>query len=158
MSASQSDSTTTGQGADAAEPEGPWYRDGLRFECTQCGRCCGGAPGFVWVSLEEVQRLRQATGLANRPDEFDQLYLRQVGTRLSLKEYGNGDCVLLDRETRRCRVYEARPTQCRTWPFWDSCVDTPQQWQQTAEHCPGCNNGPLYSLQLIEANRLKRSL
>ena len=32
----------------ADSPE--WYRDGLRFECTRCGACCTGAPGYVWVT------------------------------------------------------------------------------------------------------------
>ena len=32
----------------------PWYKDGLRFECTQCGACCSGEPGFVWVADEEI--------------------------------------------------------------------------------------------------------
>ena len=26
-----------------------WYSEGLRFECTQCGACCSGEPGYVWV-------------------------------------------------------------------------------------------------------------
>ena len=27
---------------------------GLRFECTQCGDCCTGAPGYVWVNKAEI--------------------------------------------------------------------------------------------------------
>ena len=32
----------------------PWYQDGLRFQCTRCGACCTGAPGYVWVNDEEL--------------------------------------------------------------------------------------------------------
>ena len=32
----------------------PWYAEGLRFKCTECGQCCTGAPGYVWVNEEEV--------------------------------------------------------------------------------------------------------
>lgn len=32
----------------------PWYAPGLSFTCTQCGNCCTGEPGVVWVSDEEI--------------------------------------------------------------------------------------------------------
>ncbi len=35
----------------------PWYQDGLAFTCTQCGKCCTGDPGFVWVTDEEIAAL-----------------------------------------------------------------------------------------------------
>ena len=38
-------------------PGEPWYADGLNFTCTQCGNCCTGGPGFVWISREEIVRL-----------------------------------------------------------------------------------------------------
>ena len=31
-----------------------WYSEGLRFECTQCGACCSGEPGYVWVDEAEI--------------------------------------------------------------------------------------------------------
>ena len=40
----------------------PWYRDGLRFECSQCGDCCTGAPGYVWVNKEEIASLASEAG------------------------------------------------------------------------------------------------
>ena len=35
----------------------PWYADGLRFECTQCGDCCSGEPGYVWVDEDEIESM-----------------------------------------------------------------------------------------------------
>ena len=35
----------------------PWYKEGLRFKCTECGKCCTGAPGYVWVNKEEVAEM-----------------------------------------------------------------------------------------------------
>src|SRR5437762_2532036 len=52
----------------------PWYRDGLRFRCTRCGHCCTGAPGYVWVTPEELQAL--ADFLGQPPDEVRALYAR----------------------------------------------------------------------------------
>jgi Fe-S-cluster containining protein len=129
----------------------PWYKDGLQFQCTGCGDCCTGAPGFVWVNREEIHNLAARVGLA--PDEFESRYVRDVGKRKSLNEFNNGDCVFFDGETRKCKVYEARPRQCRTWPFWDSNVRTPEAWAATCEVCPGSGTGRLYQLGEIETQK-----
>jgi Fe-S-cluster containining protein len=129
----------------------PWYKDGLKFQCTGCGDCCTGAPGYVWVNREEIGNLAARVGL--EPDEFESRYVRDVGKRKSLNEYKNGDCVFFDGETRKCRVYEARPRQCRTWPFWDSNVRTPEAWASTCQVCPGSGTGRLYQLGEIEAQK-----
>src|SRR5690606_15561824 len=40
-------------------PTDRWYRDGLRFECTQCGNCCTGMPGHVWVDEADIARIAE---------------------------------------------------------------------------------------------------
>ena len=85
--------------------ERPWYHDGLRFQCTACGDCCTGAPGYVWVNKQEIEDLAAAMGYADVA-EFERQYVRQVGVRRSLKERSNYDCVLLDPQTRKCRAYD----------------------------------------------------
>ena len=129
----------------------PWYHAGLRFTCTQCGDCCTGAPGHVWVNNEEIAALAALVGkdLA----EFEDQYVRRVGARTSLKEFPNGDCVFFDGQARKCSVYGARPRQCRTWPFWDSNLKTPEDWKHTCSVCPGSGSGKLHSLDQIEAQR-----
>ncbi len=129
----------------------PWYRDGLQFTCSQCGDCCTGAPGHVWVTNEEIAALAAAVG--EELGAFEDKYVRRVGARKSLKEFPNGDCVFFDGQTRRCTVYEARPRQCRTWPFWDSNLTTPEDWKHTCRVCPGSGQGQLHSLGEIEAQR-----
>jgi Fe-S-cluster containining protein len=129
----------------------PWYADGLRFECTQCGRCCGGAPGYVWVNAEEIAALAAAKGVS--VEEFERLYVRKVESRKSLIEHENGDCVFLDPVKRNCTLYDSRPRQCRTWPFWDSNLRTPEDWAVTCEACPGAGKGTLYQLEEIEKQR-----
>jgi len=129
----------------------PWYNAGLRFNCTQCGNCCTGAPGYVWVNNEEIARLAALVGV--EVAEFEDSYVRHVGARKSLKEFSNGDCVFFDGQSRKCTVYEARPRQCRTWPFWDSNLKTPQDWEHTCSVCPGSGKGRLYQLGEIEEQR-----
>jgi Fe-S-cluster containining protein len=129
----------------------PWYQDGLRFRCTRCGDCCTGAPGFVWVNNEEIAAIAEfrsepvehVFGLYTRPDDGER----------SLREKANGDCVFFDR-ARGCTIYPVRPRQCRTWPFWDSNVQSPETWKRTCEVCPGSGQGDLIPAEEI-TRRLK---
>jgi len=129
----------------------PWYKDGLRFKCTGCGDCCSGGPGFVWVNKAEIAALAEEVGLNEA--EFESRYVREIGVRKSLVELDNFDCVFLDGKTRKCTVYNARPRQCRTWPFWDSTVRSPESWAYTCEVCPGSGKGKLYQLEHIETQK-----
>ena len=128
----------------------PWYHEGLKFACTGCGNCCSGAPGYIWVNQAEIDALAEHMGM--EPAEFEKQYVRQIGVRRSLEELPdrNYDCVFLDPKTRHCQVYEHRPRQCRTWPFWKSNLSTPAAWEETGQDCPGCDKGTLYQLEEIE--------
>ena len=130
----------------------PWYKDGLPFTCSQCGDCCTGAPGFVWVNKAEIAALAEAV-TGGDIEEFEAANVRKVGIRKTLREHADGACVLFDQETRRCTVYEQRPRQCRTWPFWDSNLRTPETWRETCEICPGSGEGKLHQLEEIEKSR-----
>ena len=126
----------------------PWYRDGLRFACTRCGNCCGGAPGSVRVSDAEIEALALRTSL--RPEEFRAVYTRRLrGGDVSLRERSDGTCILYSAE-RGCTVYPDRPRQCRTWPFWRSVLRSPERWAEEAQDCPGIGRGPLHDAVQIE--------
>ena len=131
----------------AGIPKDVWYGGGLRFQCTQCGDCCSGAEGYVWVNQAEIDAMAAKVGMT--PEDLEAAYVKRVGVRRSLKERSNGDCVLLDETTRKCTAYEERPRQCKTWPFWDSNLRSPAAWAEAAEACPGCNKGSLVPLESI---------
>ncbi|HLJ92827.1 MAG TPA: YkgJ family cysteine cluster protein [Gemmataceae bacterium] len=129
----------------------PWYRAGLRFCCTRCGKCCTGAPGRVWVNDEEMAVIAE---YQNEPlDQVVGLYTRVAERGRSLREKANGDCIFYDPE-KGCTIYPVRPRQCQTWPFWESNVATPQDWQRTCDVCPGSGQGELISAEEI-SRRLK---
>ncbi len=132
----------------------PWYRDGLQFECTQCGVCCSGAPGFVWVNAAEIKEMARVMEMTDA--DFRHKFVRNEGSRHSLVEYPDGDCIFLDPKTRGCMVYEARPIQCRTWPFWTSNVQSKRAWEETCKECPGAGQGKLYDLEHIESERKRK--
>jgi Fe-S-cluster containining protein len=147
----------------------PWYGDGLRFTCSQCGNCCTGGPGFVWASDQEVARLAQHLALS--VDETLRRYCRKVGGRVSFNENRNArgeyDCVFLKEERieqrqgdelvvhvrRSCTVYPVRPLQCRTWPFWESNLSNEAIWAASSQRCHGMNRGRLFTRQEMESLR-----
>ena len=132
-----------------SEGEAPWYKDGLAFECTRCGACCTGAPGYVWVNAEEIQRL--ATYRGQSFEEFSRRFVRRVGKDLSLIEKPGGDCIFWD-ERAGCTVYPARPVQCQTWPFWPENIETPASWEHVTQVCPGSGKGQWFSLDEVRAS------
>ena len=136
-----------------SDEKNPWYAGGLQFQCSQCGNCCTGAPGYVWVNKQEIAALADALGMTDIA-AFERKYVRKIGIRKSLRELpGSYDCVFFDAEARQCQFYEQRPRQCRTWPFWDSNLRNPGEWARTCRDCPGSGTGPLVPLEEIEQQR-----
>ncbi len=155
------------------DPKQTWYAEGLRFTCTQCGNCCTGGPGVVWISDVEIDRLAELLKLSR--EETIRQYCRKVDTRYSLKEFRNSrgeyDCVFLKEERvtrpkkageaddqvvqtiRSCTVYTARPLQCRTWPFWSENLTSEKVWNRSGERCHGMNRGKVYTPERIHELR-----
>jgi Fe-S-cluster containining protein len=137
-----------------------WYADGLRFSCTQCGNCCTGPPGAVWFTDAEGHTMAATLGLD--VDAFYRKFARRIGERWSLIERNTEhgyDCIFLDRTSIKgkavCALYDARPTQCRTWPFWPENLETPRAWKSTklATPCPGMDRGKLVPIEQIRVQR-----
>ena len=124
-----------------------WYRNGLRFECARSGRCCSGEPGTISVRESDIAVLSSYLGMPRA--EFCEIYIRVLrdGTA-SLREKFNGDCIFFENESV-CTIYDHRPRQCRTWPFWQSVIRSPENWEKEANRCPGMNRGPLHSPEFI---------
>ena len=152
---------------DESMKDRPWYADGLQFTCSQCGNCCTGGPGFVWISKEEIGRM--AAHLQLTTEELIDQHCRKIGARYSLNENRNSrkefDCTFLKeiavesatgdaeaKSTRRvCTVYPVRPLQCRTWPFWKSNLEDQEAWDEAAVRCHGMNTGRKFELAQITA-------
>ena len=133
---------------------------GLRFACTMCGNCCSGPPGYVSFTEEEARALADRLGVTF--ERFMDEYTHDTIAGRSLKEVestGGLDCIFLDRVKvpgrAVCGVYEDRPSQCRTWPFWDSNLKTERHWARAGRTCPGLNKGTLYGPQQIRVIRAK---
>jgi uncharacterized protein len=127
-----------------------WYQNGLKFKCTECGKCCTGAPGYVWVTENEMEAIAEFLKIDLK--EFMRKYVRRVGQRYSLLESKQTfDCVFL--KDKKCQVYGARPKQCRTFPWWPQNLRSEQAWEETARTCEGISDdAPLVPFETIEEN------
>ncbi|BBM85686.1 YkgJ family cysteine cluster protein [Candidatus Uabimicrobium amorphum] len=131
-----------------------WYEDGLQFSCQQCGNCCSGQPGYVWVTPQEIQTIQHH--LEEHNIQHNSNYLRRIGQQFSLVEKNNGDCIFLRRNEKNlaiCAINQVKPKQCKSWPFWDSLLQSKQSWDEEAKTCPGMNRGKHYSYTEIETFR-----
>ena len=54
-------------------------------------------------------------------------------------------------EGTKCKVYEARPRQCGSFPFWPENLKTREGWDELATFCPGVGKGDFVPLQAIRA-------
>jgi Fe-S-cluster containining protein len=133
-------------------PVKPWYKEGLKFKCTGCGKCCTGGPGYVWVSEDEITAMATFLKISNK--QFVQQYTRMAFGRLALLENKiSFDCVFL--KGKQCKIYEARPKQCRKFPWWEENLKSPERWAETAKECEGIDHpdAPLINLETIEKER-----
>lgn len=167
--------------AGRGDPQGPtnqpeWFapvdprtgEPGLRFSCSMCGNCCTGPEGYVLLTDDEAAKLAARFGIT--PEEFFERYTHATRHGRSLREIATAktpqpaatslvwrDCVFLDRETipgkAICGVYEDRPAQCRTWPFWPSNLRDAESWQRAKRTCPGMDTGTLVPVEQVRILR-----
>jgi len=136
----------------------PTIEEGLRFRCTMCGNCCTGSPGTVMLDARERAALANHLGVSEQA--FVEQYTKPIDGGISLAERLTAfgwDCVFLDRATvpgrAICGVYEARPQQCRTWPFWKRNLTDERAWDRASATCPGMNTGPLMPARSVRLTR-----
>lgn len=104
--------------------------------CQSCsGKCCIGESGYIWVNEKEREAIAKHLNMTKA--SFIDAYLAKIRYRFTIKEIayeGGYGCVFFDMEKRSCSIYEVRPEQCRTFPFWDYFKEN---INEVAEECPG---------------------
>ena len=108
--------------------------------CESCaGNCCIGESGYIWINIVEIEALSKYLGLTL--DSFREKYLFKVGYKYSIKEVELADnsfaCCFFDLEKRKCSIYDYRPTQCRTFPFWEYFKNNEKE---VYKECPAIKN------------------
>jgi Fe-S-cluster containining protein len=108
--------------------------------CESCaGNCCIGESGYIWINIVEIEALSKYLGLTL--DSFREKYLFKVGYKYSIKEVelenNSFACYFFDLEKRKCSIYDYRPTQCRTFPFWEYFKNNEKE---VYKECPAIKN------------------
>ncbi|MFN7904826.1 MAG: YkgJ family cysteine cluster protein [Pseudobdellovibrionaceae bacterium] len=126
-----------------------FFKDGLKFQCQSSGNCCTSRGEYGFVFLTKDDRQRMANQLKISPSAFTRKYCEKTKGLWHLKEEkGKPDCMFLSQ--KKCSIYEARPTQCRTWPFWPEVMNAKTWSKEVASFCPGVGKGKLHSAKDIQ--------
>lgn len=117
----------------------------IRFTCQRgCINCCDQS-GFVYLTEADVTRAAQFVGMTQR--SFEARYLYRTKNLRRFRKPKDRQCPFL--EESGCSIHPAKPTQCRTFPFWPELVESRREWSRVAKYCPGIGKGPL--IQIGEA-------
>ncbi|MEO6953398.1 MAG: YkgJ family cysteine cluster protein [Polyangia bacterium] len=78
----------------------------MTFDCQTCGACCYGGEAYVAVTGPDADRMSRETRSRMVVRHGERRYLRML----------NGHCAALRARGGHyaCRIYEERPTPCRT--------------------------------------------
>ena len=121
--------------------------EGVRFQCQPgCTECCR-QEGFVYVTEADIRRAAEFLGLTAAA--FERKYVYRTRNRLRLRVPRYSQCHFLFEGG--CSIHPAKPTQCRTFPFWPELVESRRAWRKTAHYCPGIGRGPLIQIRTAQA-------
>jgi Fe-S-cluster containining protein len=111
-------------------------KEDIIFKCIRCGRCCTFEKDqiYVYVNLKDRQRLAKHLKLTTRKFT-DSLCTKQVEDGQFYLTPDGPACMFFKKG--KCRVYRARPEQCRTWPFWPDYMDEKTWKEEVKAVCPG---------------------
>jgi Fe-S-cluster containining protein len=116
------------------------HKEGFEYgfdasKCATCGgKCCIGEKGYIWVSAKEIEAISRYINVDIERFKLD--YLKKIKYKYSIKDVlinGSYECLFFDHQ-KGCMIYEVRPQQCRTFPFWDHVRDN---LEQERVNCPG---------------------
>ena len=129
------------------------YSNGIQFECQGSGKCCVSRDsyGFVYLSDGDLNRFSKYFKLSIK--NFKEKYCQMTDGFIHLIEKTElkGNCIFL--KNKKCSVYENRPSQCRTWPFWNENMSAKVWNEDISINCPGVGKG-----KFIDAKKIKRFL
>lgn len=108
----------------------------------------------MWLEEEDIDIISRHIGLSR--EMFLSIYTLSIDGRVTLRDLpeDNWNCVML--KEGLCSIYEVRPMQCRTFPFWSSNLRSKSDWEAAGKGCPGIGEGREYTREEIEAIRDER--
>jgi len=104
------------------------------FKCKACGRCCR-VEGYIHVSNTDIKNISRHLKMTEK--QFRDKYVRWVhNTGRVLPSGVNSSCIFL--KNGKCGIYQARPVQCSSFPYWDMITGDNDEWEYAKSYCKGC--------------------
>ena len=110
----------------------------FRFDCIRCGNCCTDSNTIVNITYSDILRIKKGLNLTlneliyvlafyifktelNEKDR-KKMVVSPVKTQKGFAFVGlfkkkTGECYFYDAKNKICKIYNLRPTFCRTFPF-----------------------------------------
>lgn len=137
-------------------------KEKMKFACqSSCGgRCCSQSwrddSPHVFLTRGDQYRL---SSFLDRPLEvfaeraaFETTRFSKEPTVQWILKLDQGRCKFLNEG--KCGVYSARPTQCRTYPYWPEHMKGQEFSKEVKESCPGVGHGTdVWAKGLLAAQR-----
>jgi hypothetical protein len=114
----------------------------VRFTCQRgCTNCCN-QEGMVYLTENDL--VRAATFVGMTPAAFEKKYVVRTRDELRFRKPRKKQCPFLLESG--CSIHPAKPTQCKTFPFWPELLERKVEWDEAATYCPGIGKGPLIQI------------
>jgi len=124
---------------------------GFYYTCIRCGECCC-RPGSVFFTAEEMKKA--AAMLGTTVKSFKHKYVTDKLVDV-FELYTESSCPFYIEE-EGCSIYEARPLQCKTYPFWKNNFTSQEALEKLHDECPGTGEGEFFSVDDI-VDRLEKN-
>jgi Fe-S-cluster containining protein len=120
------------------------------YDCSNCpAHCC--SYDYIEVTARDVSRLAKHFELSEKKarKRFTKKHPEASGTRVMRHKkdvhFGSA-CQFLDKETRQCTIYDARPAICRAYPGTPRCgfydfLMAERRSQEDPEYVPDFTRG-----------------
>ena len=129
--------------------------DDLRFTCVPgCIKCCD-VSGYVYLTESDLRNAAAFVGMT--AVDFEAKFVYRTRHMLRLRKPRNSQCHFLLQNG--CSIHPAKPTQCRTFPFWPELVENRREWKAASRYCPGIGTGPLIQIgtAMEDASEMRRA-
>ena len=113
---------------------------------------------MVYLTEDDLKRAAKFVGKTAKA--FEKKYVYRTAHQLRFRKPRDKQCPFLITEGagRGCSIHPAKPTQCRTFPFWPELVGDPGAWKGAQSYCPGIGKGKLIqigrAMEMTEEQRL----
>eukprot|EP01130_Rhizamoeba_saxonica_P014220 TRINITY_DN618_c0_g1_i1.p1 TRINITY_DN618_c0_g1~~TRINITY_DN618_c0_g1_i1.p1 ORF type:complete len:181 (-),score=30.09 TRINITY_DN618_c0_g1_i1:11-553(-) len=113
-----------------------WWKNGLNFKCTGCGKCCV-SEGVVELSPKDRVDIPAYLGIPQT--KFMEEYVEIRENEHYILQSKQDKCIFLN-DKNQCDIYEMRPIQCSTYPYWSDVLKSKRSWNQEKKYCEGIDH------------------